>query len=296
MITGGGGNTAAFITAKRRGAGGHQARQLGPGHPRQGEDGHRQAGHPHHQHAHARRSRRQQRVLPGQRRDRGAREHRANMEKMPAFQDAANKHGLARPDLQGQDDGAQRQGRDRPLLLRRRPTPTATRFVVFRNLRIMHAGDVFANKGRRSSTRTTAAAAWPTARRSPRRPRASRTSTPSSPATARVMTWQDFVDYGEFNRLFLEHARASMKAGRTAEEAMKTLQAPRQVQGLQPRGRPWRPGGQLRHDLRGAEAVAGAAPAPPSGCVSRGRVARPGPPLPRPSPDGTESLVGCRAP
>ena len=34
------------------------------------------------------------------------------------------------------------------------------------------------------------------------------------------LKWQDFVDYGEFNRLFLAHARASLKAGKTAEQAM----------------------------------------------------------------------------
>jgi hypothetical protein len=41
-----------------------------------------------------------------------------------------------------------------------------------------------------------------------------------------VMTWQDFVDYGEFNRLFLAHARASLAAGKTPEQAMAELKLP----------------------------------------------------------------------
>jgi hypothetical protein len=40
------------------------------------------------------------------------------------------------------------------------------------------------------------------------------------------MTWQDFVDYGEFNRLFLAHARASLAAGKTPEQAMAELKLP----------------------------------------------------------------------
>ena len=33
------------------------------------------------------------------------------------------------------------------------------------------------------------------------------------------MTWQDFVEFGEVNRLMLTHARESIKAGKTAEQA-----------------------------------------------------------------------------
>jgi hypothetical protein len=38
--------------------------------------------------------------------------------------------------------------------------------------------------------------------------------------------WQDFVDFGEFNRLFLQHARASLKAGKTPEQAMMDFKLP----------------------------------------------------------------------
>ena len=35
-----------------------------------------------------------------------------------------------------------------------------------------------------------------------------------------LQRWQDFVDFGEFNRLYAAHARASLKAGKTPEQAM----------------------------------------------------------------------------
>ena len=41
-----------------------------------------------------------------------------------------------------------------------------------------------------------------------------------------MTTWQDFVDYGEFNRLYLAHAREAMKGGKSPEEALKTLTLP----------------------------------------------------------------------
>ena len=42
-----------------------------------------------------------------------------------------------------------------------------------------------------------------------------------------TMTRADFVDYGEFNRLFLDHAKASLAAGKTPEQAAADLKLPR---------------------------------------------------------------------
>ena len=49
--------------------------------------------------------------------------------------------------------------------------------------------------------------------------------------------WQDFVDYGEFNRLFLEHARTSRAAGKTAEQAAADLKLPAKFSGYNLTGR-----------------------------------------------------------
>lgn len=96
-------------------------------------------------------------------------------------------------------------------------------FVVFPAARVMHAGDAFAGKA------------------PPFIDRASNGSGIAYPATlaavaknvtgvdrvipghSTVMTWQDFVDWGEYNQLFLNHARTSMKAGQSAEEAAKSF-------------------------------------------------------------------------
>lgn len=40
------------------------------------------------------------------------------------------------------------------------------------------------------------------------------------------MTWQDYVQYGEFNRLVVAYARESMKAGKTPEQAMMDFKLP----------------------------------------------------------------------
>ena len=40
------------------------------------------------------------------------------------------------------------------------------------------------------------------------------------------MKWQDLVEWGEFNRYFLTYAQQSLKAGKSAEEAMKEFKVP----------------------------------------------------------------------
>ena len=48
------------------------------------------------------------------------------------------------------------------------------------------------------------------------------------------MTWQDFVDAGEFNRLLLDHARAALKAAKPPEQAMKEFTLPEKFKGFTP--------------------------------------------------------------
>jgi len=107
------------------------------------------------------------------------------------------------------------------------PTHTSgDTFVVFRNLRAMHSGDAFAQKGQPfidtgnggsgvqyGETIGRAAAGIKNV---------TTVITGHSPTT---MTWQDFVDYGEFNRLMVQQARESLKAGQTPEQAMAAFTA-----------------------------------------------------------------------
>ena len=44
-----------------------------------------------------------------------------------------------------------------------------------------------------------------------------------------VMTWADFVEFGEFNRAFLAAMQAAIKAGKTADQAAGRTEAAREV-------------------------------------------------------------------
>ena len=41
-----------------------------------------------------------------------------------------------------------------------------------------------------------------------------------------IMKWPDLVDYAEFNRVFLDAARAAQKSGKTAEQGAAELKLP----------------------------------------------------------------------
>jgi glyoxylase-like metal-dependent hydrolase (beta-lactamase superfamily II) len=149
----------------------------------------------------------------------------ANMQKMPAFQDAANKHGL--PDRAFTDRQTLLTGNDAiDLYYFGRAHTNGDALVVFRNLRVMHAGDMFAQKAQplldANNGGSGIAYGDTIAKASAGIKGVERVITGHS----MVFPWQDFVDYGEFNRLFLEHARASLKAGKSAEQAMADLRLP----------------------------------------------------------------------
>ena len=75
----------------------------------------------------------------------------ANMEKMPVFQDPANKNGM--PDQTYKDCLTLLGGNDAIDLYYFGPAHTnGDTFVVFRKRRVMHAGDVFPSPRSRSST------------------------------------------------------------------------------------------------------------------------------------------------
>ena len=180
----------------------------------------------------------------------------ANMRKMPVFQEAANKQGLADRTFKDKLTLLVGRRRHRPLLLRRRAhqrrrvrgVPQRARDALGRRVR---------QQGRSpSSTATTAAAASPIGETLGKAAKGIPNVTTVIPGHSAVTTWQDFVDFGEFNRLFLEHARASLKAGKTPEQAMMDFKLPEKFKGYSLTGGRGGPGGQLQRDLRGTEAVA----------------------------------------
>jgi glyoxylase-like metal-dependent hydrolase (beta-lactamase superfamily II) len=100
-------------------------------------------------------------------------------------------------------------------------------FIVFRDLRVMHAGDAFANKGFPLIDRNNGGSgvAYPdTIQKLTKSVR--NVDTIINGHSPMTMKWQDLVEWGEFNRYFLTYTQQSMKAGKSAEEAMKEFKAP----------------------------------------------------------------------
>ena len=169
----------------------------------------------------------------------------ANMQKMPAFQDAANKHGL--PDRTYKDKMTLLNGKDAIDLYYFGAAHTnGDTFVVFRNDRVVHAGDAFANKGQPLIDRNNGGSgiAYPEtiAKAAKGIKNVDIVINGHSPVT---MKFQDLVDFGEFNRLFLEHARASLKAGKTPEQAMMDLKLPEKFKDYNLTGGRGGPGGNF---------------------------------------------------
>jgi cyclase len=153
-----------------------------------------------------------------------------NMKKMPAFQEESKKHGL--PDRTFKDKLTLR-GNDSIDLYYYGPAHTnGDAFVVFRNLRVMHAGDAFATKGQPliDANNGGSGVAYPQtlAKAAGLMKNVGGIKNVDIVITGHstVMKWQDFVDYGEFNRLYLEHARVSLAAGKTPEQAMADFKLP----------------------------------------------------------------------
>ena len=168
----------------------------------------------------------------------------ANMKKMPEFQDPAKARGL--PDRTFKDKLTLLGGKDSIDLYYFGAAHTSgDAFVVFRNARVVHAGDVFPNKGQPliDTNNGGSGVAYPETLR--KAVAGIRNVDTVIPGHSTVMKWQDLVDYRDFNRLFLEHAQASLKAGKTAEQAMTDFKLPEKFKGYNIAGGRGGPGGNF---------------------------------------------------
>jgi cyclase len=148
------------------------------------------------------------------------------MEKMPVFQEAANKNGL--PDKTFKDKMTVLKGKDEIDLYYFGPAHTGgDAWVVFKDLRVMHAGDAFANKGFPLIDRANGGSGvgYPdTIQKAVKGVK--NVDTIINGHSPTTMKWQDLVEWGEFNRFFLNYTQQSLKAGKSAEEAMKEFKVP----------------------------------------------------------------------
>jgi glyoxylase-like metal-dependent hydrolase (beta-lactamase superfamily II) len=169
---------------------------------------------------------------------------RANMEKMPVFKEPGNSHGM--PDRVFKDKMTLLGGKDAIELRYYGAAHTnGDAFVVFKNARVMHAGDAFANKGQPliDAANGGSGIAYPETLRKAAGDIKNIDKVITGHST--VMTWQEFVDYGEFNKLFLDHAKASLKLGKTPEQAMMDLKLPEKFKGYNLAGGRGGPGGNF---------------------------------------------------
>ena len=103
-------------------------------------------------------------------------------------------------------------------------------YVVFPVQRVLHTGDTFPNKGIPiiDANNGGSGVAYPdTLAKAAALPNIDTVITGHSP----LMTIADLKEYGEFNRAFLEAVRAAKKAGQTVDDVTKTWKVPAQFKG-----------------------------------------------------------------
>ena len=149
----------------------------------------------------------------------------ASMQKMPQFADPAKKHAF--PDKTYTDKMTVLGGAEAIDLYHFGPGHTnGDSFVVFRALKVMHAGDMFAAKGVPFIDRNNGGngVAYPdTLAKAAAGIKDVETVIPGhSPVT----TWAAFVEYGEFMKAVVAAATEAKKAGKTAEQGAAEMKLP----------------------------------------------------------------------
>lgn len=149
----------------------------------------------------------------------------ANMLKMPVFSDPAKKHGLA--DKTFKDTMTVLGGKDAiDLYYFGAGHTNGDAFVVFRALNTMHAGDIFASKGTPLLDMNNGGSGVAIGETLGKAAAGIKNVDTVITGHSTVMTWADFQDIGEFNRAFLSAVQAAIKAGKTADQAAADLMLP----------------------------------------------------------------------
>jgi cyclase len=149
----------------------------------------------------------------------------ANMAKMKNFATPATKHGM--PDKTFTDRMTVLSGKDAiDLYYFGQGHTDGDAFVVFRELRTMHGGDIFASKGTPLLDMNNGGSGVKIGETLGKAAAGIKGVDTVIPGHAPVMTWADFVEVGEFNRAFLAAVQASIKGGKTADQAVAEFKLP----------------------------------------------------------------------
>jgi len=149
----------------------------------------------------------------------------AQLRKDPTFQAGEAKQGLV--DETYKDRLTLLSGEDAIDLYNFGPAHTnGDSLVVFRKVRAMASGDVFPGKQQPIIDTANGGSGLNYGNFVAKAAAAIKNVDIVIPGHSAVSTWQDFLDFGEFNRLMLAHARESLKAGKTPEQAKEDFKIP----------------------------------------------------------------------
>ena len=148
-----------------------------------------------------------------------------NMKKMPLFADASKQHGLA--DKTFKDKITLLSGQEAIDLYYFGPGHTnGDAFVVFRALKTMHAGDIFARKGTPLLDMNNGGSGLKVGDTLARAATEIKDVDTVITGHSTLMTWADLHEYADFNKAFLAAVQTAMKSGKTADQALAELKLP----------------------------------------------------------------------
>lgn len=149
----------------------------------------------------------------------------ANMKKMKPFEDPAKKYALA--DKTFKDKMTLLSGPESiDLYYFGQGHTNGDAFVVFRALKTMHAGDIFARKGTPLLDMNNGGSGLKIGDTLARAATEIKDVDTIITGHSTVMTPADLLEYSEFNKAFLASVQASIKAGKTADQALAELKLP----------------------------------------------------------------------
>jgi glyoxylase-like metal-dependent hydrolase (beta-lactamase superfamily II) len=150
---------------------------------------------------------------------------KASMEKMPAFQSEEGKKFL--PSKTYKDKLSLLSGNDKvDLYYFGRGHTSGDTFIVFPALRVMHTGDMFPNKGTPFMDTNNGGSGLEYPKTLMKAAAGIKGVESVIPGHSTLMTWNDFKEYGEFVRDLVAAIEQAKKAGKTEEQAVAELKLP----------------------------------------------------------------------
>jgi glyoxylase-like metal-dependent hydrolase (beta-lactamase superfamily II) len=150
---------------------------------------------------------------------------KASMEKMPAFQSEEGKKFL--PSKTYKDKLSLLKGNDRiDLYYFGRGHTSGDTLIVFPALKVMHSGDLFAGKGTPIMDTNNGGSGLEYPKTLMKAAAGIKGVESVIPGHAPVMTWNDFKEYGDFIRELVAAVEQARKDGKTADQAAETIKLP----------------------------------------------------------------------